>query len=61
LGIEVGDTVVIRPEDGHLVLETESEIIARIRRQFSHIPPGVSLADELIAERRLEAQRENQG
>jgi len=30
----------------------------RTRGMFSHLAPGVSLADELIAERRAEAQAE---
>jgi hypothetical protein len=32
--------------------------IDRIHEHFKGIPPGVSLVDELIAERRLEAGRE---
>jgi hypothetical protein len=27
-------------------------VLQRLRRRFAHIPAGVSLADELIAERR---------
>jgi len=32
----------------------------RTRGMFAHLAPGVSLADELIAERRAEAQAEKQ-
>jgi len=40
--------------------ESQEAIINRLRSRFSHIPAQVSLADELIAERRQEATRENQ-
>lgn len=36
--------------------ETREAILERVRRRFDHIPADVSLADELIAERRREAQ-----
>jgi hypothetical protein len=32
----------------------------RTRGMFAHLAPGISLADELIAERRAEAQAEKQ-
>lgn len=59
LGLGVGDTVVVELTEGGLRLHSLSSAIARaqaIVREFS--PPGVSLADELIAERRVEAGRE---
>ncbi|MGH2457668.1 MAG: AbrB/MazE/SpoVT family DNA-binding domain-containing protein [Chloroflexota bacterium] len=59
LGIDVGDTLVARSENGRLVLEKPEAIMARIWEMFRDLPPGVSLADELIAERRAEAMREN--
>lgn len=34
-------------------------ILRRIKSRFARIPAGVSLADELIAERRQESAREN--
>ncbi len=37
----------------------EEAIVRRLRARYAHLPPGVSLADELIAERRQEATREN--
>jgi len=46
-------------EDGHLVLERPDDVIARIQRRFVElVPRDVSLADELIAERREEARKE---
>jgi hypothetical protein len=48
-------------EDGVLRLESYPTRIARIQRELAqYIPPGVSLADELIAERRTEARREQE-
>jgi AbrB family looped-hinge helix DNA binding protein len=58
LGIESGDVLVARAEDNRLVLERRDAVLARLRRRFSVVPAGVSLADELIAERRAEARRE---
>lgn len=59
LGLGVGDTVVVELTDGGLRLHFLSSAVSRaqaIVREFSL--PGVSLADELIAERRVEAGRE---
>ena len=48
-------------EDGVLRIESYPARIARIQREIAQcIPPGVSLADELIAERREEARREQE-
>ncbi|MHB8621133.1 MAG: AbrB/MazE/SpoVT family DNA-binding domain-containing protein [Chloroflexota bacterium] len=59
LGIVSGDKLVARVEDGRLVLETRESMTAGIRKLFrDKVPEGVSLADELIAERRAEARRE---
>ena len=58
LGIRPGETLLARVEDGRLVLETREQIVARLQSWFAQVPPDVSLADELIAERREEARRE---
>lgn len=58
LGIETGDVLIARAEGGRLVLEPRDAILARLRSRFASLPPGVSLVDELIAERREEARRE---
>jgi AbrB family looped-hinge helix DNA binding protein len=58
LGIQPNDRLIARIEDGRLVLETRDSIVRRLQARFSHIPPEVSLVDELIAERREEARRE---
>lgn len=59
LGLRDGDEVTIRLEDGELRLYNQAQAVRRaqaIVRQY--VPEGVSLADELIADRRHEAARE---
>jgi len=60
LGLESGSTLIARIEEGRLVLEKQENILQRLRSRFAHIPSEVSLADELIAERRETARRERQ-
>jgi AbrB family looped-hinge helix DNA binding protein len=59
LGLKVGDQLLLRVEDNEMRLFSVLEGIRRaqeiVRR---YVPEGVSLADELIAERRAEAERE---
>jgi AbrB family looped-hinge helix DNA binding protein len=59
LGIAPGDVLVAVVEDQRLVLEKREAVLGRLRQRFAHIPEGVSLADELIAERRAESRRED--
>ena len=59
LGLSVGDPVVLEVEGGELRLRSQNRVIAEIQalvRQY--VPEGVSLVDELIAERRREAELE---
>ena len=58
LGIHPGETLIARVQDGRLVLETHEQISTRVQSWFAHVPPEISLVDELIAERREEARRE---
>jgi AbrB family looped-hinge helix DNA binding protein len=58
LGIAPGDVLVAIVEDQRLLLEKRDAVLQRARRRFAHIPAGVSLADELLAERRAEARRD---
>jgi AbrB family looped-hinge helix DNA binding protein len=59
LGIKPGDQVVLRVEDDELRITTMKRRIERAqRRARQYVKPGVSLVDELIAERRAEAKRE---
>jgi AbrB family looped-hinge helix DNA binding protein len=59
LGLKEGDSVLWELVDGEARLTTRALRLrhaqALIRR---HVPASVSLADELIAERRAEAKRE---
>lgn len=58
LGIEEGTELMARIEGDGIVLEPRSAAIRRLQALFAHIPRDVSLVDELIAERREEARRE---
>ena len=59
LGIDTGDTVVIELGEDGLHVRSLSSAVRRsqeIVREF--VPDDVSLADELIAERRVEAEHD---
>ncbi len=58
LGIEVGTKLVARVEGDRLILTNPKATLEKLKDLFAHIPPYISLADELIAERRAEAERE---
>jgi len=61
LGVKPGDSILMDVEDSVLKLESYPSRIARIQRELAqYIAPGVSLADELVAERRAEARREQE-
>lgn len=58
-GIKPGERVVIRVQDGGLVIETLDARIARIQAFLApYKREGESMVDELIADRRAEALRE---
>jgi AbrB family looped-hinge helix DNA binding protein len=59
LGIGVGDTVIVDVDNGKVQLHSFDTRLAEFRAELSSkVPPGVSLVDELLAERREEARRE---
>jgi AbrB family looped-hinge helix DNA binding protein len=59
IGLQEGDQVVITVEgDNSLRLIGLSQQIQKAQGLFKDIAPGISLADELIQERRLEAIQE---
>lgn len=61
LKIKEGDRLTLVLEaDGSLRLLTSDAYIMRLRGAFKHLAPGRILSDELIAERRLEAAKEDQ-
>lgn len=61
LSINPGDALVARVVEGRIVLEKRADVLARARGRFGGVREGVSLADELISERREEARRESAG
>ena len=60
LGVKPGDEVIVKLEDGSVRLFTLEQAIKEaqeiVRR---HVPPGVSLVDELLQDRRDEVARES--
>ncbi|MCM3681161.1 MULTISPECIES: AbrB/MazE/SpoVT family DNA-binding domain-containing protein [Sphingomonadaceae] len=59
LGITTGDTVLVDVDDGELRVRSVPKALERARAILrKYVPEGVGLADELIAERRREAERE---
>lgn len=62
LGLGAGDTVVMSVHEKELRIRSSSAAMAQARALVrQHVPCGVSLVDELIAERREEARREETG
>ena len=59
LGIEVGDEVVLRIHEDELRITTQQHRIQRAQHRARHyVKPGMSLVDELLAERRQAAKHE---
>jgi AbrB family looped-hinge helix DNA binding protein len=59
LGIGAGDTVMVDIDNGELRVRSISKALERARAILRrHIPEGSNLADELIMDRRAEAECE---
>lgn len=59
LGLNDGDPVTMRVVNGELHVRPLRDALARVQsRLHDHIPQGVSLSDELIADRRAAARKE---
>lgn len=62
-GIKDGDSLVIeRDEQGRMILKTYLQVVKEVQAEFrAMLPPDYkgSLVDELIADRRAEAARED--
>lgn len=59
LGLNDGDAVTMEVVDGELRVRSYRETLARVQKRLSrYVVPGVSIVDELIAERRAEAEKE---
>ncbi len=59
LDLKPGERLIARKEGESLVLERREVTEKRLWKMFSHIPKNVSLANEIIAERHVEAQRDS--
>jgi len=59
LGIGSGETLTAHIESDRLILERREHVLERLRSELRKATPkGRSMVDELIAERRAEAERE---
>jgi bifunctional DNA-binding transcriptional regulator/antitoxin component of YhaV-PrlF toxin-antitoxin module len=61
--IKDGDEILVEAKENGIVLRTQLQAIRRVQAIFKKYLPKegeMSLADELIADRRLEVQREEQ-
>lgn len=59
LGIIVGENVSLEENGGSLTITTSRAALRRIQNSLKGlVPEGVSLVDELIADRRREAENE---
>ncbi len=59
LGMDVGAELVMTVEDDHATIMNANAARRRARQRVRrYVEPGVSLSEELMAERRKEAQRE---
>jgi len=59
LGIADGDMLILRVVDGELRIATRESRLRRLREWVrQHLPPGISLSDELSVERREAAKHE---
>lgn len=59
LGVVPGDELLAHAEGERLVLESRAAAGERLHGMFAHLATDGSIVDELIAERREEARRED--
>jgi AbrB family looped-hinge helix DNA binding protein len=61
LGLRPGDTVVIESDGDSLLLRGYDRVLHEVQESFAPCRvAGINVADELIAERRVEAAAENE-
>jgi AbrB family looped-hinge helix DNA binding protein len=60
LDLHAGDRLILTVTDGEVRIVSAREQAGRLLGMFRDLAPGRSLVDELIAERREEARRENE-
>ena len=59
--LKEGTEVILRVNETGIQMSTREQALARIRKELRrYIPEGACLSEELIQERRAEAERENQ-
>jgi bifunctional DNA-binding transcriptional regulator/antitoxin component of YhaV-PrlF toxin-antitoxin module len=59
LKVGIGGTLIVDVSEGRVQLHSLETSLAEFRAALAKkVPPGVSIVDELIAERRAEAERE---
>ena len=59
VGLEEGAEVVVRADHGRIVVESRADALERLRAVVREaVPPSLSLVDELLAARRVDAERE---
>lgn len=56
LNLQKGQRLLLRIQNDAIVMEKAADVINKLQQRFKTIP--VSLANELIAERRLEAKKD---
>ena len=61
MGLKAGESLLMEVEDGVLRIESYLARVRRIQREIAQFAkPGILASDELIAERREEARREEE-
>ena len=61
LGVEVGDLVIVKQEGSSIAILTPMQALRKAQEYFQKlVPPGVSLAEEIIQEHRDEVARERE-
>lgn len=55
IAIDNNYPLIARVENGRIILEKQDNVRQRLKARFAKIPAAISLADELIADRRREA------
>ena len=61
LHLKEGTEMILRVDDTGIQMGTREQALARVREELrGYIPEGACLSEELIQERRAEAERENQ-
>lgn len=59
LNVDIGSTLIVDVSDGGVELHTVDSTVKRFRELLaSKVSPNVSIVDDLLAERRAEAERE---